>query len=102
MSTNSVRSFTLCSSLRQSCVCSLRALSWRMTWLASFGFCQKSGSLETFSISAIRFSLPATSKTLHHGGDAVVQAFQSFLLCLHPSVPSRFQHLADAPENHRS
>jgi len=70
-----------------------------MTWLASFGFCQKSGSLETFSISAIRFSLPATSKTLHHGGDAVVQAFQSFFLSFHPSVPSRFQHPAAAPEN---
>jgi hypothetical protein len=72
-----------------------------MSWLASFGFCQKSGSPETFSISAIRFSLPATSKTLHHGGDALMQAFQSFLLCLHRSVPSRFQHLAAAPENNR-
>jgi hypothetical protein len=70
-----------------------------MTWLASPGFCQKSGSPDIFSISAIRFSLLPTSKTLHHGGDAVMQAFQSLLLSFHPSVPSRFQHPAAAPES---
>jgi hypothetical protein len=70
-----------------------------MTWLASPGFCQKSGSLDTFSISAIRFSLLSTSKTHHHGGYAVMQAFQSLFLSLHPSVPSHFQHPAVRLEN---